>query len=459
MSSFRLHRRALLRGAGGAIAVALPPLEAMFDGRGRLHGQAHAAGPPVRVLTFFWPNGAHMEEFTPKTTGAGYTLPQCLTPFADVKSHLLVLTGVKNQGSLEGQGDSHEKGRVCFSTAVPCPSGQSAGGPSIDQVVAQKIGNMTKFPSLVFASGAAQGGNSQYFSWAAAGRPVQPETKPSRIFDKLFAGTVATPNVDLTAIRKKRQSVLDFVKGDIGRLERKVGSSDKQRIAAHLDAVRELERRIALESSPGGTTCQTPTKPPQDPAEDPWQWTYGGAPVSRFELIVDLTVAALRCDLTRSVNLTLNNVDINSWIKATYGDTRAHHDISHDNAATAIHLGYTRWQVAYMASLMKKLAAVPEGAGNLLDNVVIFGSSEISHGGAHNYTNMPVLIGGGGGGKLRTGQHVNFMKFLEPGRFTNVNNNDWVDQGRVFLSILRAAGIQDVTTWGAATSPVSEILA
>lgn len=457
MKTVSLPRRHLLRAAGlGCASIALPPLEAMISG-GIGHRKAHAASP-LRLMTFFWPNGAYMGGFTPTSTGPDYQLPVCLEPFAPVKSKLLVLTGIKNQGSLTGEGGSHEKGRVCFSTGVPSLSGQSAGGPSIDQVAAKAIGDQTMLRSLVIAPGEAQGGNSQYFSWAAAGEPVQPELKPAALFDKLFGGGVSGGNgIDLATVRRKRRSILDFVAGDVQRLERRLGLDDKRRLDAHLGAVRDIERRIMREEQSAATCASKPPAPPADPKDDPWQWIYNGYPLERYQLLVDLMVTAVQCDLTRIVNLTLNNIDINSWIYKTYGDTRAHHDISHDTAAGEIHKGYTRYQMGFLADLMTRLDNIPEGEGSVLDNTVIYASSEISDGGAHNFTNMPVLVGGGGGKRLRTGQHINLMKFLEPGRSANTKDDEWTDLGKLFLTMLKVVGVTGVDRWGAATSSLAQI--
>ena len=458
MKRFSVSRRALLRGSvyGASVAIGLPPLEAMFDGRGRIIGQAHAADAPMRLMTFFWPNGAYMEELTPKAAGPTYELPQCLTPFKDVKSQLMVVTGLHNVGSRKGMGDSHEKGRVCFATAVPSPNGRAAGGPSVDQYAAQKLGAATKIPSLVLTGATGQGGNSQYLSWSAADRPVQPDLMPGAIFAKLFGGGMQGPNVDeaaLAAARKKRKSVLDFVKGEVGRLNTKLGANDKLRLDAHLESVFDIERRIAIEEQGQGATCVQPAAPGAD-KDNPWQWTYEGTPPERLYLLMDLLVAAFRCDVTRFASLNLN-VAVAKWISETFpGETRGHHDISHDNGATAIQTAYTRYQVGFMAELMKKLAAVPEGSGTLLDSTIIYANSEVSHGGAHNYSNLPVLVGGGRR-KLKTGQHVNLLPFLQPGRWDQVN--EWVDLGRLFLSLLQATGAP-ATKWGEAAAPLEQIL-
>lgn len=455
-----LSRRAVLRGSiyGAGLAIGLPPLDAMFDGRGRVVGQAHAADPPMRLMTFFWPNGAYMEELTPKTAGANFELPQTLTPFKDIKSQLMVVTGLHNVGAIKGSGDSHEKGRVCFATGVAPPNGRSAGGPSLEQYAAQKLGMATKIPSLVVAGATAQGGNSQYLSWSAADRPVQPDIMPGAIFAKLFGGGVAGPvdEAALAAVRKKRRSVLDFVKGEVGRLNTKLGASDKLRLNAHLDSVFDIERRIAIEEQQGqgGNTCMMPPKPAAD-KENPWQWTYDGSPPERMNLLLDLLVGAFRCDVTRFASVNLN-VAVAKWISATFpGETRGHHDISHDNLARPIQLAYTRYQVGFIAELMKKLELIPEGAGTLLDSTIIYGSSEISQGNAHNYSNLPVLVGGGRR-KLKTGQHVNLLPFLQPGKWDQVK--DWVDVSRLFLTLLKATGAP-ATKWGEATAPLDQLLA
>jgi hypothetical protein len=440
-----LSRRALLRGAGG-LALGLPHLDAMA-----------ATTPPVRLMTFFWPNGAYMEELTPSTTGADYALPRCLQPLKDLKSDFLVITGLKNVGSLKGSGDSHEKGRVCFGSGLPSPSGQSAGGPTIDQYAAQKLGSATRFPSLVLTAVQGQGANSAYMSWAGPNQPVPADIKPSLLFAKLFSNGLdpRLSAAEQSAVRARRRSVLDFVTRDTARLTARLGAGDRQRLDAHVAAVRDIERRIALEemdAARGGPACRS-DPPPPDAKDDPWQWTYSGAPVSRQALLEDLLVAAFRCDLTRFASMKLS-IDVAAWIRSTYGDTRGHHDISHDGSAKEIQAGYTGYQLGFLASLMAKLKAVPEGGGSLLDATMIYASSEISHGGAHNYTNMPVLLAGRGGGRIRSGRHIDLVPFDTPGKWAGVSNETWTDLSSLFLTLLQIAGVTGLSSWGEAQRPL-----
>jgi hypothetical protein len=404
-----------------------------------------------------------MEEFTPKAVGAGYALPRCLAPLKDVRDDLLVITGLRNDGALRGTGDSHEKGRVCFATAVPSPSGLSAGGPSLDQVAAQKLGSATKFPSLVVSPNNGAGGSSANTSWTDVDRPVPYVTRPGVLFSKLFAGGAApgAGAAELATVRSRRKSVLDFVKQDAARLDGRLGAGDKLRVKAHLEAVRDIERRIELENKAAAAAATAPVAackpaaapPPDAKGDDPWQYDHLGAPVERYTLLEDLLVVALQCDLTRYGAIKLG-IDVQKWIHETYKDTRGHHDISHDNGATEIHVGYTAYQMGFLARLMGKLKAIKEGDKTLLHNTLIYASSEVSHGGAHNYTNMPVLVAGQGGGAIKSGRHVNLMPFLTPGRFSGVQNEEWTDVGRLFLTLLGAAGVTGVGRWGDATAPL-----
>lgn len=454
-----LPRRSFLRGLGGSIAVGLPVLDAMLDDHGLFPRTAHAAGtPPVRLMMIHFPYGAEMSEWTPKTAGADFALPKGLAPLEKHRSKLLVLSGLANMGAVTGEGDSHEKGRLCFATAVP-PSGggKTGGGPSLDQVVAQKLGKATKVPSMSISAADLQGGTTQYVSWIAKDQYLPFDTKPSVMFDKLFMG-VATGSdpaalAKAEAIRKKRKSVLDFVADDTTKLTAALGASDNRRLQAHLESVRELERRIGSDAqnmTPG--TCTPPTLPAK-PDDIPWQWTYsyGGPPIDRLNLLYDLMAAAFRCDVTRAITYPLWT-NIGDWISQKFADDRGHHQISHDDAAKSLQQAYTARQMELLVPLLDRLAAAQEGTGTVLDNTLIYVSSEISWGGAHNYDNMPVLLLGGGGGRIKTGRHVNFAPTLEPGK--NYPRDTWVDVSRLFLTILRAVGVTDVSTWGTATSPL-----
>ena len=447
-----LHRRTLLRGVG-KVAVGLPLLEAMLNSKGRIAGSAFAAAapPPVRLIMLHFPNGAEMSTWTPNTVGANYQMPASLAPLEKHRAQTLILSGLANMGAQTGEGDSHEKGRLCFATGMPPASGgKLAGGPSLDQVAAKRFGKQTKIPALALAAADMQGGTTQYLSWVDKGQYFPYDTQPQQVFDKLFmnAPTGSDPEAKSRAelIRKKKQSVLDFVKADATRLDKKLGASDKLRVQAHLTAVRELERRLSVDSSQTIAACMPPARPPA--GDIPWQWTYTyeGPPLDRLDLLFDLMAAAFQCDATRYIVYPLST-NIGDWIKTKFADDRGHHQISHDDNAKQIHTAYSARQMELIVRLLDRLQARADGVGNVLDNTLIYVSSEISHGNAHNYNNLPVLVLGGAGGKIKTGRHINYAPTLEPGKF-NFPIDSWVDVNRLFLTLLNALGVSDVPTWG-----------
>jgi hypothetical protein len=413
------------------------------------------------VVTFFWANGARMSHFTPETDGAGYVLPPGIASLKDHQADFTVITGLKNGGSMKGSGDSHEKGRVCFATGVPSPSGRAAGGPSIEQYLGKKLGSATRIPAVSISPTVGQGGESAYSAWAGPSQSVPPIVKPTVLFATLFTNGIdpSLGAAQLEAIRKRRKSALDFVKRDLTRVNARLGSSDKLRLDAHLDAVREVERRLLADETAQkatGGVCGSPTPPPVDAKSDPWQWTYQGAPLSRYNLLEDLMVLAFQCDVTRFAAMKLN-IEIDKWIHKSFpGETRGHHDISHDTSAAAkeIHTAYTNYQVGFIGQLMAKLKAAPlEGDKSLLHNSLIYASSEISDGSAHNYTNMPVILAGHGGGKVKTGRHLNLLPFLTPGKWAGVKDDVWTDLGALFLAMAQIAGA-DAKSWGEVTKPL-----
>ncbi len=216
---------------------------------GTAEGASEAA--PIRLLTVMYRNGVLMSKWTPSTAGTNFELPACLTPLEARKSQINVITGLFNPGADAGSvGGGHARGSGSFANGLPITS-TGASGVSFDQIAAQELGGATRLRSLVVApeghptqadyDGASDSCN--HLSWSDKNTPVPPEVDPVALFDRLFADGVDPDAAD--ALRLHRKSVLDSVMTDIDRLNKRLGSSDKKRLDAHLSAVRDLELQAA----------------------------------------------------------------------------------------------------------------------------------------------------------------------------------------------------------------------
>ena len=436
---WEISRRSFLRGAGTAIG--LPVLEAMMPSVAS--AQQMGAPPPRRMLAFYIPNGIHMAGWTPADEGANWTMTPILAPLAGVKDDLLVISGLANQPARpDGPGD-HASGTGAFLTVrhpFKTEGRDIMNGISVDQVAANALGDHTAFRSLQLGSegGSSVGGcDSGYscayarnISWASEAQPLPKETNPVSVFDRLFAG--ADPRDTVEARRKRKlykSSILDFVKGDAQRLDGKLGTTDRRKLDEYVTGVRELEVRL---NSNDGPAC--------DPGDRPGNNRDIRA---RVRAMADLMVLAFQCDLTRVITYMLGNAGSNR-VYDFLGIGDGHHQISHhqNNPTNLAQLQTINiWEIEQLAYLIERMRSVQEPDGTLLDNSLVFFSSEIEDGNAHRHSNLPVILAGRGGGLVTPGRHIRFA-----GNTTIAN---------LFISMLAGASV-NVTSFGAdGTGPLA----
>lgn len=444
MKPFKLSRRALLRGLG--VGIALPVLDAMLDDHGLFHGVAYAnpPAPPVRLVTFHFPVGTHMNSWKP-AVGPLTTLPMNLqalqTPImtlpsglpTDIRGDINVLSGLGNAaGRVQPsdangpRGGDHARGTSTFGVGMPCTL-NGAGGPSVDQVAAQALGNATRFRSLPIAAETATTGTDSLtsahlanISWSGPDSPVPADRDPVVLFNRLFSGSGDPAGA--ARLAADRRSVLDTVAGDLTRLQGRVGTNDRVRVDEHLASIRELERQVAS----AAVVCTAPPMPGASTA---------GSPV-RARLLIDLLVMALKCDLTRYASYQLANGGSNAawlWTTVQTGIHTVSHLVYKDASNNYIDSQYgdfnhiTQYSVDSFAYLIRQMKAVTEGTGTLLDNSLVYMSSEIAEGSTHSHFDMPILLAGKGGGSVVTGRHIAYPAM------TPVNN--------LYLAMLNFAGV------------------
>ncbi|AMV39407.1 DUF1552 domain-containing protein [Planctomyces sp. SH-PL62] len=410
MSRSKITRRAVLRGAGAA--VALPWMEAMASAAD-LAGSTPAG--PRRMAFFYVPNGVHMKDWKPEGDGRDYTLPWILEPLNPLKDDTLVLTGLAQHNAKalgDGPGD-HARSLSCFLTGVHPVKTDGANikaGVSVDQVAAQQIGSATRLPSLELGvERGGQSGNcdsgyscaySSNISWRSPTTPTSKEINPRLVFDRLFGGRGKTGS---EADRRKRslyeRSLLDFVLEDAQALRNRIGVNDRRKLDEYLTAVREVEQRIARADASDDKGFDVgsarPAGVPKDYAE-------------HVRLMFDLIVLAFQTDSTR----------ICTFMYANEGSSRpypfleipeGHHDLSHHGNDPKKHekiRKINRFHIEEFARMLQRLKETREGDRSILDNSMIVYGSGISDGDRHNHDDLPVLMVGKGGGTIETGRHV-----------------------------------------------------
>ena len=409
-----ISRRTVLKGLGTAIA--LPWLEAMLPAVS-LAARAEDT-PPRRMAVFYVPNGVHGPDWFPTATGTDFELPATLEALKPFQDDLLVLSGLtcdKARPNGDGPGD-HARAMSAFLTG--CQPRKTAGadikvGVSMDQVCAQKIGHLTKLPSLeIGCDRGLQAGNcdsgyscaySANLSWKTESLPMAKEINPRLVFERLFTGG-AKGEAESAQAKKARykQSILDLVTEDAQQLMRRVGSTDRRKLDEYLNAIRELEIRIAKSEQADGQ----PSAPIARPFGVPKEYEQ------HIRLLADLLVLAFQSDQTRICTFVLANEGSNRsyrFIDVPEG----HHDLSHhggNKEKQAKIAKINRFHIQQLAYTLEKLKAIPEGDGSLLDNCMIVYGSGNGDGNRHNHDELPILLVGKGGGTLQTGRHVRYKR-------------------------------------------------
>ena len=435
-----LSRRSFLRGVG--VTMALPWLESVpVWGDDKPKNSASEA--PVRFACLFSGNGYHSKEWWAKGEGKDLQLGKVLEPLHPVREKLLFLRGLYNQEALIGGIHSCQTGNL-LTGAHLAPAGEIKSGVSCDQVIAERLKEQTKVPSLVLGtepSIAAIHKNysmiySSHISWSSPTTPTPLELYPALAFDRLFRDEVG----------KADKSVLDAVREDANGYKNKVSKADQRRLDEYLNSVREVETRIDQAGKAGRLQGWRPTltKPDMPRPAD-------GIPQDidqHMRLMCDILVLAFRTDITRVCTLKLNN-DHSSLrfpnLPAAGGkggiDYMIHHLLSHTDGDDWLKVNrFFTEQVAYIAT---KLDAVQEGERTLLDNsMILFCSSMMT--GNHNNDQLPVVMVGRGGGQIKTGRVLDYLG--KPNR----------KMCSLYLSLMEKAGVR-LDSFGDSKERLAEI--
>ena len=409
-----LSRRTMLRGMGAA--VALPFLDAMVPAFAGGAGRLTAGKAPVRMAFTYVPNGIIMEDWTPTAVGSDFGLPKVLEPVADFRDDLLLFSGLThNNGRALGDGaGDHARAAASFLTGVHPKKTDGAdirNGISVDQVAAQMLGDRTRFASIELGTEhGRRAGNcdsgyscaySNSVSWRSEATPMPPEVNPRLVFERLFGRPGAKDDPAARAKRRRYdKSILDFVQEDTRKLKGDLGPTDQRKLDEYLDAVREIEKRIAISEKPTSDA---------EPAID----RPRGIPVAfadHTKLMFDLQVVAFQTDLTRISTLMVGREGSNRTYREI-GVPYAHHGLTHhqgDEEKIRQISSINRFHMEQFAHFLKRLDSIEEGDGTLLDHSMLVYGSGLADGNKHTHHDLPVLVAGGGGGALHPGRHVRY---------------------------------------------------
>ena len=394
-----LSRRTLLRGmglSGALIRIGVPALECMFNPNGSAYAApSKVASSEIETRFVLWFNGNGIPEkyWIPRETGPDFEFTACLNPLAPFRKDIHIITGLDNPAArLPGPGNSHYPSMSALLSGKVY-TGRGAGGPSIDQMIAQKVGQESRFRSLQVGVCQESFGESiqRNLSWADRDRPLPPEMIPHRLFDRLF-GSKEAHWVD------RQKSILDAVQDDAGALKSKLGSQDKTRLDEYLTSVRDLERSIA---SLPPEYKQVVERPPDGGDLKDWPRIA--------KLQSDLLVHALASHQTRVASYMLTKCQGLSrfpWLGHT---AQRHHEYTHGEVETPkgmrILRDICRWHVEEFAYLVGRLKATPEGEGTLLDHTCLLFAHEHAEANPHKNNGLALIVAGHAGG-MQTGLHT-----------------------------------------------------
>jgi hypothetical protein len=426
-----LSRRTVLKAAG--VSLSLPLLDAMIPASTAL--AQTAANPKLRAGFFYIPHGAIMwntpygeaiDAWTPSGAGADFKLSPILSPLEPYK-HLVASFG--NLENKAPQGSVHTIVPATWLSGVR-PNQKATGAmmaPTIDQMIAEKIGADTVLPSLEVASetttqSAACGSGACYYSSTLSFRnattPLPMEFNPRKVFVQLFGA--GDTDEERAIMARRRLSVLDMIGESTGNLKRELGSADQRVLDDYLASVRETERRVEMASQRDMSAIDLPDAPIGElPSFD-----------EQVKLMFDLIHLAYQADITRvasyimvaeGTNRTYNHIGVSDAFHPL-----SHHANNKDRIDKLVRV--QTYHVQRFAEFVDKLAKTPDGDGSLLDHSLLMYGSNMSNSDRHNNYPLPNILVGGANGRLKGGQHLTLPEYTT---FSNLH-----------LTVLNKAGLE-----------------
>lgn len=407
LTSQPISRRTVLRGLGAVIA--LPLLEAMLPTLAFGSPSTFKAWPksPVkptpRAVFCYVPNGVNIMEWVPKATGKGYELSPTLLPLRAHRERFSLLSGLGHPHSLGGHSgaDTWLTGAELAGT----PGKDYSNSISVDQVIAEKIGMQTRYPSLELGdmSGTGSAGHSHTLAFDRNGTPLPAENNPRRLFERLFVpADKGSRDAQLKRLSEKR-SILDDVAEDAKSLEKRLGSADRAKLGEYLASVRETELRVQRQvawidvpkAKVSTDDLQLVSKPSDGHDRPMW-----------LDVMLELCYLSFVTDTTRVITF--------QWSREAGGfggGGENHHELSHhggDAGMLAKLAAIDKFHVERLGRFMSLLNSTEEGGRTMLDHTMVVYGSGMNSGerGDHSPKNLPLLVAGGSAWGLKHGQHL-----------------------------------------------------
>jgi hypothetical protein len=409
-----VSRRRFLAGAG--VLMALPMLEAMTPA---FASSPAPAATPRRMLGICNNLGLVPDYFFPTGKGRDYRPSPYLQLLQAHRNDFSVFSGVSHPDV-----DGGHPADNCFLTAAPHPSsGGFRNTISLDQFMAERIGHLTRFPSMTLGVNCARGSRS--LSWTAGGVMIPTEERPSEVFRRMFMGGSEAEVAAHERRLQLGQSILDAVGDQAGELRRSMGARDRDRLDQYFTSVRELEKRMQMTKEWERRPRPMATSPaPRDPAS-PKEY------MDKVRLMYDMARLCFETDSSRSVTLMLDSVNTPALdIDHEHTTTDGYHSLSH-HGRSAKKLEQLRqidsMHMTLLAKLMSDLKEAKEDGAPLLDRTMILYGSNLGNASTHVTTNLPTLLMGGG---FRHGRHHVF----------DTENN--YPLPNLFVSMLQRMGIE-----------------
>lgn len=397
-------RRALLRGMGAA--VALPLLDAMVPA---MTAATFTPAKPVRRLGYvFIPMGSDLKRWTPRSDRDLSQLSPILRSLEPHKDQVTVLTNMELKNAYPG---THATSNSAFLSCAKAKLTESSDyylGTTVDQIAAREIGQESRLPSLELGTelldvvGQCDDGFACVYqnslSWSSPTTPLPYEAHPRKVFDRMYG--VGSPEQQGKALRK-RASLLDRVKADISRLQNELGPGDRTKVDQYLTSVREVERRIQIAEA---GVADNPVPDMDRPLGVP------AAYADHARLMFDLQVLALQSDMTRVITFQLAR-EGSTRSYNEIGVSEPHHPLTHHGGNQDMIDKFAKineYHVSLFAYLLDKLKSTPDGDGSLLDHSIYMYGSGMGDPNLHDHINLPILVAGGGAGKLKGGRHIRY---------------------------------------------------
>ncbi len=450
-----ISRRTLLRGAGAAMS--LPWLEIMAKAAGQ---DTKLSEPPLRLGFLFMPNGVRPDYWTPKGDGEDYEITPHLEPLKAFKKDFILLENLYNKNALGRNGHWPKIPAWLSGGYVQRSNGKDldSGGTSVDQAIAEKIGERTPLPTFELGIDAPRTGIDNagggfprllgsFVSWRDPHTPVVKEIVPQLAFDRIYRGgakpvfAAANSSAVLQSLQRDDTSILDIVKEDADKLRGKASSLDKVKLDEYFESVRNVETRMEASMKPQKRWVNQGKAPLDRPA--------AGIPTSHQEhvrLMLDIMVLAYWTDTTRIATFMFGDAQSGQDFSFLPGVHGSFHGISHHLNEEPRRVQYEKiinWHTEQVAYFLNRVKNLDEGGTSLLDNSMFLFGSTLKDGNRHDAENLPLLLAGRGKGALRPGRR---LRAPEKTPLCNLH-----------LSLMNKMGVE-ATKFGDSTGPLQGLV-